>query len=36
VEHGEQLELHKECGFDPAGIVASCKEILALELIDFK
>ncbi len=20
IEHGEQLELHKECGFDPAGI----------------
>jgi 1-deoxy-D-xylulose-5-phosphate synthase len=20
VEHGEQIELHKECGFDPDGI----------------
>jgi 1-deoxy-D-xylulose-5-phosphate synthase len=23
VEHGEQLELHKECGFDPEGIERS-------------
>jgi 1-deoxy-D-xylulose-5-phosphate synthase len=33
VEHGEQLELHKECGFDPEGIVVSCKELLAKELV---
>jgi 1-deoxy-D-xylulose-5-phosphate synthase len=27
VEHGEQIELHKECGFDPDGIE---KAVLAL------
>ncbi|MDO1447559.1 1-deoxy-D-xylulose-5-phosphate synthase [Rhodocytophaga aerolata] len=29
VEHGEQLELHRECGFDPEGIVRT-----ALHLVD--
>jgi len=28
VEHGTQLELHKECGFDPAGIVLAAKSVL--------
>jgi 1-deoxy-D-xylulose-5-phosphate synthase len=33
VEHGEQRELHAECGFDPAGIaetITSLKQVLAL------
>jgi 1-deoxy-D-xylulose-5-phosphate synthase len=29
IEHGTQLELHKQCGFDPEGIYQS-----ALQLID--
>ncbi|MFO7823083.1 MAG: 1-deoxy-D-xylulose-5-phosphate synthase [Cyclobacterium sp.] len=28
IEHGEQIELHRECGFDPDGIVATVKEML--------
>ncbi len=28
VEHGEQLELHKECGFDPEGIELAVIEML--------
>jgi 1-deoxy-D-xylulose-5-phosphate synthase len=28
VEHGEQLELHRECGFDPDGIERSVIELL--------
>lgn len=24
IEHGTQLELHKECGFDPKGIASAC------------
>jgi 1-deoxy-D-xylulose-5-phosphate synthase len=28
VEHGEQLELHKECGFDPEGIERTVIEML--------
>jgi 1-deoxy-D-xylulose-5-phosphate synthase len=28
VEHGEQSELHKECGFDPGGIEAAVVEML--------
>ncbi len=28
VEHGTQLELHKECGFDPDGIVLAVKKLL--------
>ncbi|MFY7826455.1 MAG: 1-deoxy-D-xylulose-5-phosphate synthase [Flectobacillus sp.] len=31
VEHGEQLELHKECGFDPEGIAQAVREILGRE-----
>ncbi|MCX8490031.1 MAG: 1-deoxy-D-xylulose-5-phosphate synthase [Cyclobacteriaceae bacterium] len=33
VEHGEQLELHKECGFDPEGIERSV--LLMLEPVRF-
>ncbi len=28
VEHGEQLELHQECGMDPAGIVVAVQKLL--------
>lgn len=28
VEHGEQIELHRECGFDPEGIVRTVVEML--------
>jgi 1-deoxy-D-xylulose-5-phosphate synthase len=28
IEHGEQLELHRECGFDPSGIERSVTEML--------
>ena len=31
VEYGEQLELHKECGFDPEGIAQAVREILGRE-----
>jgi 1-deoxy-D-xylulose-5-phosphate synthase len=27
VEHGDQLELHKECGFDPAGIADTVRNL---------
>ncbi|MGV2481043.1 UNVERIFIED_CONTAM: hypothetical protein IGO34_30065, partial [Salmonella enterica subsp. enterica serovar Weltevreden] len=28
IEHGEQIELHRECGFDPEGIASAVKELL--------
>jgi 1-deoxy-D-xylulose-5-phosphate synthase len=28
IEHGEQLELHKECGFDPQGIYRTAKKMI--------
>ena len=28
IEHGEQIELHHECGFDPQGIADSVRELL--------
>ena len=28
VEHGEQIELHRECGFDPPGIADAVRELL--------
>jgi 1-deoxy-D-xylulose-5-phosphate synthase len=31
VEHGEQIELHRECGFDPSGIARSVRELLYAE-----
>ena len=31
VEHGTQLELHKECGFDPQGIFQAAVKILEIE-----
>ena len=30
VEHGDQLELHKECGFDPEGIAQSVRSLIGL------
>lgn len=34
VEHGEQLELHRECGFDPEGIMQAVKEMATVEFKD--
>jgi 1-deoxy-D-xylulose-5-phosphate synthase len=31
VEHGEQLELHHECGFDPEGIAKAVLQIMDLQ-----
>lgn len=31
VEHGTQMELHKECGFDPEGLYQSAKKLLTFE-----
>jgi 1-deoxy-D-xylulose-5-phosphate synthase len=28
VEHGEQIELHRECGFDPEGIADAVRELM--------
>ncbi|GAB3688927.1 1-deoxy-D-xylulose-5-phosphate synthase [Spirosoma flavus] len=28
IEHGEQIELHRECGFDPEGIAKAVRELL--------
>lgn len=33
VEHGSQMELHKECGFDPDGLYESARKILTLETV---
>ncbi len=33
VEHGEQLELHKECGFDPAGIASAVRQLLGDQVL---
>ncbi|MCH7407786.1 1-deoxy-D-xylulose-5-phosphate synthase [Belliella sp. DSM 111904] len=32
VEHGDQIELHRECGFDPEGIAHAVREIITLEV----
>ncbi len=29
IEHGEQMDLHRECGFDPDGIIAAVKSLYA-------
>jgi 1-deoxy-D-xylulose-5-phosphate synthase len=31
VEHGEQIELHKECGFDPEGIAEAVRSLLGTQ-----
>ncbi len=33
VEHGEQIELHKECGFDPAGIANAVRELVVASVL---
>jgi 1-deoxy-D-xylulose-5-phosphate synthase len=33
VEHGEQIELHHECGFDPAGIANAVREFAATSIL---
>lgn len=33
VEHGEQLELHRECGFDPQGITRAAREMIAFAVV---
>jgi 1-deoxy-D-xylulose-5-phosphate synthase len=30
VEHGEQIELHRECGFDPEGIARTVRKMLGV------
>jgi 1-deoxy-D-xylulose-5-phosphate synthase len=30
IEHGEQIELHKECGFDPEGIAKAAQQMVDL------
>ena len=30
VEHGEQLELHRECGYDPDGLAQAVRELLGV------
>ena len=35
VEHGEPLELQRECGFDPEGIAQAAREILEVEMAHF-
>jgi 1-deoxy-D-xylulose-5-phosphate synthase len=31
IEHGEQIDLHRECGFDPEGIIKTVKAMLITE-----
>ena len=35
VEHGEQLELHHECGFDPEGIAETVRQLKSSEVFVF-
>jgi 1-deoxy-D-xylulose-5-phosphate synthase len=35
VEHGEQLELHHECGFDPEGIAEAVRQLKSTEIFVF-
>ena len=30
IEHGEQEELHRECGFDPEGIATAVRALAAV------
>lgn len=32
IEHGEQIELHRECGFDPEGIANSVREMTDVQV----
>jgi 1-deoxy-D-xylulose-5-phosphate synthase len=33
IEHGSQMELHKECGFDPQGLINTARNILQKEVV---
>lgn len=33
VEHGEQIELHRECGFDPEGIAKTVRELSTVSVL---
>jgi 1-deoxy-D-xylulose-5-phosphate synthase len=33
IEHGEQLELHEECGFDPKGIAKAVRTLAKTEKV---
>ncbi len=33
VEHGEQIDLHRECGFDPEGIARTVRELAEVTLV---
>ncbi|GMQ25575.1 1-deoxy-D-xylulose-5-phosphate synthase [Algoriphagus sp. oki45] len=32
IEHGEQIELHRECGFDPEGIADAVRSLAAVQI----
>jgi 1-deoxy-D-xylulose-5-phosphate synthase len=32
IEHGEQIELHRECGFDPEGIAQAVRELAGVKI----
>jgi 1-deoxy-D-xylulose-5-phosphate synthase len=34
IEHGEQIELHRECGFDPEGIAAAVRTLAEVVRVD--
>jgi len=37
IEHGEQIELHRECGFDPVGIADAVRSLVPVsEMIELK
>jgi 1-deoxy-D-xylulose-5-phosphate synthase len=36
VEHGEQIELHRECGFDPEGIAEAVRSLLGTQKNTYK
>ncbi len=33
IEHGEQIDLHRECGFDPEGIARAVRELTVVTLV---
>jgi 1-deoxy-D-xylulose-5-phosphate synthase len=33
IEHGEQIDLHHECGFDPQGIADAVRELIYTERV---
>jgi 1-deoxy-D-xylulose-5-phosphate synthase len=32
IEHGEQIELHRDCGFDPEGIAQAVRELAEINV----